>query len=134
MPIQIHRHRSNTVLVLLLSLLLLLSLSCDGAKNNIVSLDTSVGSVAIDIALPEVAGATDALAKVHKNVLTQGRFRISGEGMTPINTTVAAVNNRLTGRLEGIPVGQRTVALFLLDASKTELWHASTTVTVVANA
>ena len=119
---------------LLLFLLLGLShLSCDGKKDPVGS-GRAVGTIAVDLELPDGGRAARGAAKAHKSALTQGRFRVSGEGMVPIDTTVQAQDNRLIGRLDGIPVGQRTVELFLLDAQGTQLWQASTSVQVAANA
>jgi len=117
-------YRRHSVL-LLLGLLALLNPQCDRKK----SADSAVseGSIHVEVRVPPPSGSEERAAKV---TLAHGRLRISGEGMTPIDTLLTVQDGMIEARITDIPVGLRRVELGLEDDNGRRYWEASTEVTV----
>lgn len=123
-------HRSMLIQIILGGLLLFWVAQCDQGKP-IAPRSLPTGSIHIEVSLADGALGPDAAPKV---VVTQGRLRVSGEGMVARDTLLTVQGGRLAGQLDQVPVGLRQVGMVLLGASQDTLWQGETDVTVVANA
>ena len=120
---------SQHTIVSVLLLVGIANLRCDSGKPT-HSPVVETGSIAVEIAAPPFPEESGKAAKV---VLAQGRFRISGEGMTAIDTTFQVSGGILRGRIDGVPVGRRTVDFSFEDSGGTAYWQASVVVEVRKN-
>ncbi len=122
--------KPGAILLVLLGLITFSALYCDRAKSTVSSLSEDVGGITLDVVVPDLARQNRAVVKA---AVTHGHVRISGEGMVPIDTLLTVQDGRIQARLDGIPVGLRTVSLALQTSSDdtfVTLWEASTEVTI----
>ena len=124
---RLRSHISSLRLPLLLTCLLVALSGCDKKKAAPSESTHPTGSLRLHVAAPPDAGQTVA-AKVS---VTSGRLKITGEGMSTIDTLLAVRDGLIEGTIRGIPVGPRTVELILQDSGGNRLWDASATVTIV---
>ena len=117
---------------LYLSGLFLVALSgwqCEGRKSALQPPQQETGSIAVALVWPQI----QVRAGSGKITLTQGRFRLAGEGMATRDTTVAVSGNRIAVVFDAVPVGLRSLSLDLLDAANAPFWRGDTNVQVQAN-
>ena len=104
-----------------------LQLHCDRKKPTTVGKWEGTGAIALDVVVPPSSSIGEGASKA---TITRGNLKVTGEGMTDRDTTLAVQDGRFKGILYGIPVGERTVSLSFEDADGNTVWDSRSTVMV----
>jgi len=97
---------------LLLGLVLIWGIQCDN-KKPVGPADE--GAISINIEVPQAGGRS--VQTPAKATVSQGRLRIGTAPVVHKDTLLQVQGGRLRATIQGIPVGQQTVGLSLLDAA-----------------
>ena len=117
-------------LVVLLTAIAAIS-GCDGRPAP--SGPNVTGGLALRIPVPLSSTAHPPTANpAAKIVVTGARLRISGQGMTPIDSLLFVNGGVIEARVLGIPVGERLVDLALEGPTAQLLWRGESTVQIEA--
>ncbi len=119
--------RSLSALLIAIALL-----GCDGGSTSSGPNATGGLELRIPVALtgPAAQAASISAARI---IVTGARLRISGEGMTTIDSLLFVNGGVIEARVLGIPVGERHVDLGLEGPTAQILWRGDATVQIAAN-